>query len=173
MAMTFDVPRCTVCGELARGMLEQVPGIALLIFDEHDTAEYAGETELAWNDQAACRDGAGWVTLECPSGHQWQARPTDVEPVTEEKATPTYEVQQYVLHVMKYRVAATSTAEAIAKLFQGEAELVCQDREFIEVAEDLGLPVDEYPELTAALRQLGVMRGKGEVIPSIRSVKEA
>jgi hypothetical protein len=78
MAMRFDVPRCTLCGELASGTLEQVPGIALLIFDENDTAEYAGETKMAWDDQVTCRDSDGRVTLECPSGHQWQARPIDV-----------------------------------------------------------------------------------------------
>ena len=78
MAMTFDVPRCTVCGELARGTLEMVPGIALLIFDENGGAEYEGETKIAWNDQATCHDAERRVTLECPNGHRWQARLTDV-----------------------------------------------------------------------------------------------
>ena len=36
---------------------------------------------------------------------------------------PTYEIEQYELHAMKYRVEAATEAEAIAKLFQGEAEL--------------------------------------------------
>lgn len=85
---------------------------------------------------------------------------------------PTYEIEQYEIGTTKYRVEAASEAEAIAKLFQGEAESVCQSQEFIEVAEDLGLPVDEYWELAAALQQLGVMRGNDEVIPSIRSIEE-
>jgi len=106
MAMTFDVPRCTVCGELAKGTLEQVPGIALLNFDEHDTAEYAGETELAWNDQGTCRDGDGRVTLECPRGHQWQARRIDEcgesaadESLVSNRAMSKQPEQQYWLRI--------------------------------------------------------------------------
>ena len=55
-----------------------MPGIALLIFNENDTAEYEGETKIAWDNQVTSRDSDGRVTLECPSGHQWQARPVDV-----------------------------------------------------------------------------------------------
>ena len=87
------------------------------------------------------------------------------------KTTLTYEIEQYELHTMKYRVEATTEAEAIAKLFQGEAEPVCQGMEYIEVAEDFGLPTDEYPELAEALRKLGVSVGD-TVIPSIRSIEE-
>ena len=87
------------------------------------------------------------------------------------KATVTYEIEQYELHTMKYRVEAATEAEAIAKLFQGEGEPVCQGLEYIEVAEDFGLPTDEYPELVAALRKLGVSVGD-TVIPSIRSIEE-
>ena len=87
------------------------------------------------------------------------------------KKTLTYEIEQYELHSMKYRVEATSEAEAIAKLFQGEAEPVCQSMDYIEVAEDFGLPTDEYPELAEALRKLGVSVGD-RVIPSIRSIEE-
>jgi len=87
------------------------------------------------------------------------------------KKTQTYEIEQYELHAMKYRVEATSEAEAIAKLFQGEAEPVCQSMDFIEVPDDFGLPADEHPELVAALRKLGVSVGD-RVIPSIRSIEE-
>jgi hypothetical protein len=83
---------------------------------------------------------------------------------------PIYEVEQYELHSMKYRVRAKSEAEAISKLFDGEAEPVEGSLEFIEVAEDLGLPADEYRELAEALRALGVSVDV-DVIPSIRSIK--
>ena len=82
---------------------------------------------------------------------------------------PTYEVEQYELHVMKYRVEAATEADAIAKLFQGEAEPVCQSQEFIEIAEDFGLPAEEYRDLAEALRALGVSVDDA-VIPSIRSI---
>jgi len=83
---------------------------------------------------------------------------------------PTYEIEQYELHTSKFRVEAATEAEAIFKLFQGEAEPVDQSQEFIEVAEDFGLPVDEYPELAKALRDLGVSVDDA-VIQSIRSIE--
>ena len=94
-----------------------------------------------------------------------------VQSPIEEKTMPTYEVEQYELHAMKYRVEAATKAEAIAKLFQGEAEPVCQSQDFIEIAEDFGLPAEECRDLAEALRALGVFVN-GAVIPSIRSVKQ-
>ncbi len=82
-----------------------------------------------------------------------------------------YEIEQYELHSMKYRIEAATEAEAVARLFQGEAEPVCQGLQYVEVAEDYGLPVDEYPELVKALRKLGVWAGDA-VIPSIRSIEQ-
>jgi hypothetical protein len=86
-------------------------------------------------------------------------------------ATSTYLVEQYELYTTKYRVKAATEAEAIAKLFDGEGEAVCDSLEYIEVAEDFGLPADEYPELADALRELGVSVGDA-VIPSIRSIEK-
>jgi hypothetical protein len=84
---------------------------------------------------------------------------------------PTFEIEQYELHTMKYRVRANSEAEAIAKLLGGELEPVEGSLEFIEVAEDLGLPTDEYRDLAEALRALGVSVDEN-VIPSIRSISK-
>lgn len=84
---------------------------------------------------------------------------------------PTYEVEQYELHLMKYRVEAPGEADAIAKLFRGEAEPVDQSQEFVEVAEDFGLPAEEHRDLAQALRALGVSF-PGAVIPSIRNVEQ-
>jgi hypothetical protein len=81
---------------------------------------------------------------------------------------PTYEIEQYELHTQKYRVRAKSEAEAIAKLFQDEAEPVEGSLEFIEIANDFGLPAEEYRELTRALWKLGI--SVDEVIPSIRDI---
>jgi hypothetical protein len=84
---------------------------------------------------------------------------------------PTYEIEQYELHTSKYRVEANSKGEALARLFAGEGELVDQSQEFIEVADDYGLPADEFPELAQELTKLGVS-GIDDLIPSIRSVDE-
>ena len=83
---------------------------------------------------------------------------------------PTFELAQYELHAMRYRVEATNEAKAIARLFAGEAETIEQSQDFIEIADQYGLPVDEHRDLATALRELGLMRGKAEVIPSIRSI---
>ncbi len=84
---------------------------------------------------------------------------------------PEYEVEQYELHVMKYRVHAENEVQAIIRLLDGEAEAVDNGLEYIEVAEDFGLPVDEHRELAARLSDLGVPVGE-HVIPSIRSVEK-
>ena len=42
--------------------------------------------------------------------------------------------------------------------------------EYVETAEDTGLPVDEYRDLADELRTLGV--SVHDVIPSIRSIEE-
>ncbi len=83
---------------------------------------------------------------------------------------PTFEIEQYERHIMKYRVEADNEAQAIANLFQGEAEPVCESQDFIEIAEDYGLPTDENRELADQLRALGIQVGEA-VIPSIRSIK--
>ena len=82
---------------------------------------------------------------------------------------PTYEIEQFELHAMKYRVEAASEAEAIVKLLDGEAEPVEQSQEMIEVCHEYGMPADEHRELAEALRGLGVP--VDAVIPSIRSIE--
>ena len=84
---------------------------------------------------------------------------------------PTFEIEQYELHSAKYRVQADSEAEAIAKLFAGEGEAVDNSLEYIEVADDYGLPVEEFPELAEALQYQGVRVGE-DIIASIRSIEK-
>ena len=74
MAMKCDMSRCPHCGAMAIGTVELVPGLALVRFNEEGEAEYEGETRMDWNNQTTRRDSAGQATLECPHGHQWQAR---------------------------------------------------------------------------------------------------
>lgn len=83
---------------------------------------------------------------------------------------PTYEIEQYEICVTTYRVEAASEAEAIAKLFDGGADVVDNSHEYIGVAEHCGLPADEHQELAEDLRGLGVQ--VDEIIPSIRSIED-
>ena len=85
---------------------------------------------------------------------------------------PTFVIEQYEIHTMKYRVEANSEAEALKILLDGEADAMDNSLEYIEVAEDLGLPAEEHRELSEQLRSLGVSVGE-DVIPSIRSVELA
>lgn len=82
---------------------------------------------------------------------------------------PMFEIEQYEIHTFSYRVEADSEADAIVKLLDGEADPTNNAPEYIEVAEDLGLPIDECRELANQLRDLGVPVGE-HVIPSIRSI---
>jgi len=84
---------------------------------------------------------------------------------------PVYEIEQYELHTSKYRVEADSEAEAIVKLLDGEADPMDDSLEYIEVADDFGLSVDENRDLAEQLHELGVPVSE-HVIPSIRSVEE-
>jgi hypothetical protein len=82
---------------------------------------------------------------------------------------PTFEIEQYELHVIKYKLTARTEAQAIAKVLGGLAEPVDGSLEYVEVAEDFGMPADEGQQLARQLRKLGVQ--VDEVIPSIRSVE--
>ena len=69
---------------------------------------------------------------------------------------PTYEIEQYELCIAKYQVEASSEAGAIAKLFNGGAEAIDTSQEFIEIADDFGLPVEESRKFAEEFRELGV-----------------
>ena len=76
--MQFDPWKCPECDQPASGTVEVIHGVALLLFDDEGRAEYAGETKVDWDSQTSLLDARGRVTLECPSGHQWQARANNV-----------------------------------------------------------------------------------------------
>jgi hypothetical protein len=83
---------------------------------------------------------------------------------------PTFEIEQFELHVTTYRVEADDPADAIVKLLDGEAEPVDDSQEYVEIAEERGLLVADHPELAAKLRTLGVPVDD-RIIPSIRSIE--
>ena len=84
---------------------------------------------------------------------------------------PTFEIEQYEVYVQRHQVQADSEAEAIKKLFDGHAVAVDNSLELVEVCDELGLPVDDYPDLANKLQSLGVTL-HDDVIPSIRSVEQ-
>jgi len=84
---------------------------------------------------------------------------------------PTFEIEQYEVYVQRHQIEADSEAEAIKKLFDGQAVAVDNSLELVEVCDELGLPVDEYSDLANKLQSLGVTL-HADVIPSIRSVEQ-
>ena len=84
---------------------------------------------------------------------------------------PKYAIEQYEIHAQTYQVDADSEADAIRKLWAGEASMIDNEQDYIEIANDVGLPVDEFGELADALRAIGESVGE-DIIPSIRCVKE-
>jgi hypothetical protein len=72
--MKFSPVRCPTCGQLAKGTLETLPGMALLGIDpDTGEADYEGRTEIWWNDQRSNRDLQGRYMLTCENGHEWPA----------------------------------------------------------------------------------------------------
>lgn len=84
---------------------------------------------------------------------------------------PVYEDEQYELHAMTYRVEADDPADAIIQLLDGEAEAIDNSLDFIEVADERGMLVEDHPELADKLRTLGVPVDD-RIIPSIRIISE-
>jgi hypothetical protein len=81
-----------------------------------------------------------------------------------------FEIEQYELHTERYRVEANSEAEAITRLFNGEADPVDNSLEFIETADEYGLPVENNQDLADQLAKLGI--ATDSIIPSIRTIEK-
>lgn len=80
-----------------------------------------------------------------------------------------YVVEQYELHAQQYFVDASSEAEAIKKVLDGEAEM--GEGEYIGLFEDYGMSLHSKPEVADALEEYIERHDSGEIyIPSIRSV---
>ena len=84
---------------------------------------------------------------------------------------PRFGIEQYEIHTVRFEVDARNQADAIAKLFGGQATLIDDSDELIGICEDLGMPIALHQSLAKRLRKLGVAVGE-DVIPSIRSVKK-
>jgi hypothetical protein len=83
---------------------------------------------------------------------------------------PMFEVEQYEIHTSKYRVEADTMSAAIKAVMDGEATVVDNSQELIEIPDDYGMPADENRDIADGLRDLGVT--VDEVIPSSRTVEE-
>lgn len=83
---------------------------------------------------------------------------------------PKFRIEQYEIHTMAYEVEAATEADGVCKVLNGMAIPVDDSQEYIEVADDYGLPADKHRELADELRSLGVSVGE-VVIPSIRSIE--
>lgn len=80
-----------------------------------------------------------------------------------------FKVEQYELWSQSYEVEASSKAEAIVKILQGQGEVLDNMLEYIQTCEDKGLRVSENQDLAQEVERLGILID--DVIPSIRDVE--
>ena len=67
------IPGCPECGEPARGTLEEVQGVALVMPDpETGKPVCAGGTDVAWDSQQTVQ-GESKPVCVCAGGHDWPA----------------------------------------------------------------------------------------------------
>lgn len=89
---------------------------------------------------------------------------------------PRYHVEQYEIHVSYYTVEAESKAEAIRKVFDGDASSTQTSDEYIQVFDDWGMDVRDpafVKELEKTLEFDLPARPDGtRWVPSIRAVEE-
>jgi len=76
--LTIEPIRCPQCGELPRGTVEQLGGVALLGEpDHHGRVHYTGSTDVWWEEQRTQKDEQGRAILICDQGHEWPASVVD------------------------------------------------------------------------------------------------
>lgn len=90
----------------------------------------------------------------------------------EGRVIPTYEIEQYQVHIQRYRVKALNEADAVLQLYKGQGDRIEGSLEFVEVAHDCGMSVAEALALAQELWELGAITRCELVIPSIRSITE-
>lgn len=98
--------------------------------------------------------------------------PPDQPEMPGEDVAEAYLVEQYELHVSTYSAITANAAEAIAKVLDGEAEMVEDSTEYVEICDAFGLPVEGNEELAEQLTEMSVHVDE-HMIPSIRSVRVA
>jgi hypothetical protein len=62
---------CATCGEPIRGSVERLNGCALLDVDPSGAAEYAGETDVWWDEQRSVSRDPRRLVVICPNAHEW------------------------------------------------------------------------------------------------------
>lgn len=81
-----------------------------------------------------------------------------------------YIVELYELHTQKVEVEADDRAMAIVAALSGEGDMLDNELEYIEGADEYGMSRDEDPELADEVEQLSSMSCE-HYIPGIRSIE--
>jgi isocitrate lyase len=82
-----------------------------------------------------------------------------------------YKIEQMQVYLRTYQVQAASEAEAVIKVFDGEAGSADDSVELIDLCDERGLCAADHPDLADELRKAGIMTDQ-VVIPSIRSIEK-
>jgi hypothetical protein len=87
-------------------------------------------------------------------------------------AMPVYRIEQYEIHCQGYNVTGDTEAQAISNLFLGEGDPIDNSLEFVEIADDHGMSVNDNRDLADQLFDRGTINGHDKIIPSIRSIEQ-
>lgn len=79
-------------------------------------------------------------------------------------------VELYELHTQKVEVEADSKAMAVVAALSGEGDMMDNELEYIEGADEYGMSRDEDPELADEVEQLASMSCE-HYIPGVRSIE--
>jgi hypothetical protein len=126
--MKFEIPKCPECGEYADGIIEIVEGRATLersSDNDVDSFDYAGDTDMWWDEQKPVPQTAGRVSVMCPKDHEWLTKVTDRDRPQEDPNDG------------KYRDAAK-------KLHHREGELEIDDDAIVSKGDDPGAYVQAW-----------------------------
>jgi hypothetical protein len=85
---------------------------------------------------------------------------------------PVFRIEQYEIHVQGYNVTADSEADAISRLLMGEGDPIDNSLEFVNIADDHGMSVNDNRDLADQLFDCGAINGHDEIIPSIRCIEQ-
>ena len=98
--------------------------------------------------------------------------PSGSDRTNEDNAMPVYRLEQYEIHCQAYNVTADNEADAISRLLLGEGDPIDNSLEFVEIADDHGMSVNENRDLADQLFDRGIIHSSDEIIPSIRCCDE-
>lgn len=71
MITRIATPNCPKCGDVLCGTIERVSGINHIVSDGDGNYDFAGDTELWWEENTTVMDEEGRTLVQCGNAHEW------------------------------------------------------------------------------------------------------